>query len=345
MPTTPHNSAPERMPGPHEQVLVRCAAFQCLAYRNAQGEWRSVFGDHRIPEVLEVVSTPNGATAPPSASRRIDALLARIDLLPPAPRVLPRLLSALSDTQTNISEIADLVALDTVLTARLLRICNSAYFGMPQPVEEVSEAVHRLGYETVYRMVAVLSASDCFKVRDLSEADADRLWRHSVTAGFAALFVAEDVGLDGGALFTAGILHDLGKVFLAAARTELCAALGAGAPGTEIEALEGEMLTYGSTHAEVGGRMLERWHFSDHLAASVRCHHSPAAAGDAARFAACVALANALAHQVNEPATQPTAAPEAEAALNILGLAGEQMESYNGRIRENLLFAELMCRG
>jgi putative nucleotidyltransferase with HDIG domain len=338
-----NNTSTDQQPGEYEQVLVRCAGFRCLAYRDQKGEWRSVFGGHRIPEVLEVVSTLNGEAAPEAATGRIDMLLDRIDKLPAAPRVMPRLLNALSEPETDLDEIVDLVALDTVLTAKLLRTCNSAYFGPSRPVEEVSEAVHRLGYDTVYRTVAILSSSDCFKVRGLSEADADRLWRHSVAVAFGALFVAEDVGLDRGTLFTAGILHDLGKVVLLGIPKEPGTTADDDTPGDSGDALQREAAIYGFTHAEIGGRMMERWHFSDQLAGSVRFHHSPGAAGGGAPFAACVAVANSLAHSLDDPEGQVTAT-EVEAALNTLGLAPERMESYYDRIQENLRFAEMMCR-
>jgi HD-like signal output (HDOD) protein len=340
----PDDRTIERTPGPPAQVLVRCADFQCLAYQDASGEWRSVFGDSRIPNVLEVLSPPDGVAPAASLSGQIDALLDQVDQLPPAPRILPRLLSALSDTQTNVNEVVDLVALDTVLTARLLRTCNSAYFGTSEPVEDVSQAVHRLGYETVYRIVAVVNGSDCFNVPGLAQAEADRLWRHSVTTGFGALFVAEDVGLEGGALFTAGILHDLGKVVLAGVRRGRHALPNGNAAGVDGEAPKRHTTTFGFSHAEVGGRMLERWHFSGQLAVGVRFHHSPTAAGDGARFAACIALANALAHHVDDPKAQALTSPGAALALDILGLAPEDLEGYDGRIRENLLFAEVMCR-
>jgi putative nucleotidyltransferase with HDIG domain len=272
-------------------------------------------------------------------------LLDRVDSLPPAPRVLPRLLSALGDTETDLSQIVDLVTIDTVLTANLLRTCNSAYFGTARPAEDVSEAVQRLGFRTVYRTVAMLSGASCFKSPEPGRLDADRLWRHSVTVAFAAQFIAEDTGLDSGLLFTAGILHDFGKVVLAGVKAEAGTLPVPGTLEANGDTLDWEIATYGFSHAEVGGRMLKRWHFSDQLAASVRCHHDPAAGGDAARFAACISLADTLAHRLdNAPVGQQVTSFEAHTALKILGLAEEQLLCYDDRIRQNLQFVEGMCR-
>ena len=280
--------AHKQRPAPGEHALVRCAGFQCLAHQDADGTWRSVFGNRIISDVLEIIPRGAGEATPPTSIDSLDELLDRVDSLPPAPRVLPRLLSALGDTETDLDQIVDLVAIDTVLTANLLRTCNGAFFGASQPVEGVSEAVHRLGFQTVYRTVAMLSGAHCFKSPEPGRLDADRLWRHSVTVAFAAQFVAEDTGLDSGLLFTAGILHDLGKVVLARVQAGVSTLPAPGTLEPNGDTLDWEIATYGFSHAEVGGRMLERWHFSGQLAASVRCHHDPEAGGDAAQFARLV---------------------------------------------------------
>jgi HD-like signal output (HDOD) protein len=340
-----HDAAHKQRPVPGEQVLVRCPGFQCLANRDAEGTWRSVFGNRELPEVLKVISGADGKVAPPTSRDGIDRLLDQVDRLPPAPRVLPRLLSALSEVETDISQVVDLVAVDAVLTAKVLQTCNSAYFGTSQTVKDVSEAVHRLGFQMLYRIVAMVSGANCFKFPQPGTLDVDRLWGESVTAAFGARFIAEDVGLDSSLLFTAGILHDFGKVVLAGARQGATALLVGGTVEDNDEALKWERTTYGFGHAEIGGRVLERWGFGEQLVASVRYHHDPGMGGEAARFAACVSLADTLAHRLNDtPVRESVTSPESRAALNILGLAEEQLTSYDDRIKENLQFVEGMCR-
>jgi len=340
-----HDAARKQRPAPGEQVLVRCSGFQCLAYRDAEGTWRSVFGNQELPDVLRVISGVDDEAAPPTSRDRIDRLLDQVGRLPPAPRVLPRLLSALSDVDTDITEVVDLVAVDAVLTAKVLQICNSACFGTSQPVRDVSEAVHRLGFQTLYRSVAMVSGANCFKFPEAGAVDADRLWRESVTAAFGARFIAEDVGLDSSLLFTAGILHDLGKVVLAGARQGAGALLVGGTVAENEAALQWERATYGFGHAEIGGRLLERWGFGEQLVAGVKYHHDPGAGGASAQVAACVSLADTLAHRLNDtPGGQSVASCGPSAALKLLGLAAEQLLCYDDRIRENLQFVEGMCR-
>ena len=233
--------------------------------------------------------------------------------------------------------VAELVAVDPVLTARLLRMCNNALLGISHPIDDVSEAVHHLGFHAVYRTVAVASGSACFKIKGCAAQEADRLWRHSVTTAFAAQFVAEDVGLDSSSLFTAGILHDLGKVVLAGAST---AAHGL----ANGEALAWEKATYGFNHADVGGRILERWRFSDHLVRSVKFHHDPEAGGDMARMTACVSLADVLSHRVEAGEDAAECGAQARTAFEILDITEDNIGLYDERVRENLQFVEGMCR-
>jgi putative nucleotidyltransferase with HDIG domain len=337
--------APKQLPAPGEHVLIRCPSCRCLAYRDAEGAWRSVFGNRIIPEVLEVIPALNGEAGLPPPKDGIDRLLDQVDLLPPAPRVLPRLLSVLSNTETDLNQVVELVAIDTALTAKLLRTCNSACFGTLRPVNDVAEAVHVLGFQAVYRVVAVATGGNCFKTIGSRGVNADWLWRHSVTTAFAAQLVAEEVGLDGSLLFTAGILHDLGKIILAAAQKEAGILQIFGTEEANREALRLEMATYGFSHAEIGGRMLERWHFSDQLATSIKYHHDPGAGGGAARFAACISLADAVALCLGgTTAAEPVTSIEAQTAMDILGLAEQQLVCYHERIKENLRFVEGMCR-
>src|SRR6266487_3800432 len=148
---------------------------------------------------------------------KIDQFLDRIDSLPPAPQVLPQLLNALADAKTDVSRVVDLIAFDPALTAKLLQTCNSAFFGKSTPVNDVAEAVKRLGFRTVYRVVAAVRGAHCFRQSEGTSLNAGELWRHCVTVAFAAQFVAEDIGAESGLLFTAGMLHDLGKLILAQA--------------------------------------------------------------------------------------------------------------------------------
>src|ERR1035438_2920403 len=145
---------------------------------------------------------------------KIRKLLDKVEVLPLSPVLLPKLLPKLSDVDTNFDEVVEIIAFEPALTSKLLQICNSAYFGQESEVNSVAEAVSRVGYQAVYLLVAMINGSACFPSPSPAGVDAAKLWRHSVVTAFNAKFVAESAGADGNLLFTAGLLHDLGKIIL-----------------------------------------------------------------------------------------------------------------------------------
>jgi putative nucleotidyltransferase with HDIG domain len=261
----------------------------------------------------------------------IDNLLQRVETLPPAPKLLPQLLAALSDLDADISRVVDLITYDPALTVKVLQVCNSAYYALSMRVSTVAEAVNRLGFHGVYTIAAVASSEDFLKTSRRSALDPHAMWRHLVSSAFAAQLLAKRVGLDGNLLFTAGLLHDIGKVPLAEVLQGDYDRLvtDGNLMGRELVALESA--SFGVNHAEVGARLLETWAFAPEFVATVRWHHDPASAGDSARLAACVELADLLAHSLD--ATDENSALAAADAQAPLAIAGLSMDDLT-RLRE-----------
>ncbi len=225
---------------------------------------------------------------------KIRQLLDKVDVLPLSPALLPKLLPKLSDVDTNFDEVVEIIAFDPSLTSKLLQICNSAYFGQESEVTSVAEAVNRVGYQSVYLLVAMINGSACFPSPSLPGVDATKLWQHSLTTGFNAKFVAESAGLDGNLLFTAGLLHDLGKVILG--QDQPAAVGGLYRSPSDASTLAREIEIFGCAHPEVGAALLERWKLPVQIAGAVRHHHDPKTADGFAPLAACVNVANLLTH-------------------------------------------------
>ena len=273
---------------------------------------------------------------------KLDQVLNGVDRLPPAPQLLPRLLSALADIDADLSQVVDIITFDPSLTAKLLQVCNSAVYAGVERVNNVTEAVNRLGLRTVYRIVATVMGTQSFqRSSTFSGPEAKLLWRHSVTSAFASQFIAEDVGADSGLLFTAGLLQEVGRVVLAQVFKEKCALPKPADQGPVT--LEEEQAFYGVNHAELGGRLLQRWNFSHHLIKAVQFHHQPAAAGEDAPLAACVSLGDAVASGTAGHAPGQITS-EAAPAMEILRLTVNHLPRYADRIRENLEYVEAMCR-
>src|SRR5580693_6187733 len=108
----------------------------------------------------------------------VQKLFSKIEVLPPSPSLLPKLLPALTDVNANFDEIVEMIELDPALTAKLLQICNSAFFGPANPVSEVRQAVNQAGYQSVYLLVAMLNGSECFQAPEVPGVNSKLLWKH-----------------------------------------------------------------------------------------------------------------------------------------------------------------------
>jgi putative nucleotidyltransferase with HDIG domain len=227
----------------------------------------------------------------------LDDFINNVRHLPPAPKVVPELMKLLKESNVDSSRVVKLISFDPALTANVLRVCNSAYFGSSQPTTDLQEGVTRLGFQQVYQLVAAASGARLLnpaqKGYGFEQGD---LWRHSVAAAVAAQLVARNLGDDENQVFTATLLHDIGKIVLAQFLENKYYKLLQETELNQQSLLESEKRLLGAHHAEIGGRLLERWHFSPNVVSAVWFHHSPKSATPHHRLASYVYLGNMVAH-------------------------------------------------
>jgi HD-like signal output (HDOD) protein len=287
----------------------------------------------------------------------IDAVLKQVEALPSSPQILPKLLTALNDPDTDIGRITDLIAFDPGLTARVLQLCNSAAFAGGTPTTDISEAVGRVGLRPIYKLVAAASGRLALHpTRPVAGLEPEVIWKHSVTAALAAQLMAEDHGDDASSAFTAALLHEAGKLVLAQAFGDAYGRMLSKCVEQPDTLAAEEQAEFQIDHAEAGGRLLTRWKFPPTLAASVTFQHRPAQAGDGQRLAAYVHLGNALAQLIEgrgekaeesadlAPLTSPILLPATVDALGILNLPTDAITRYRDRTMENFEFVNALCR-
>jgi putative nucleotidyltransferase with HDIG domain len=227
----------------------------------------------------------------------LDGYIDRVTTLPPAPVVLPRLLQLLAQPEVDSRRVVEVMSYDSSLTAAVLRLCNSAFYGTSTPMSDLLEAVLRVGFDRVYELVVMVVGERAMRRAQPGYGiDEGELWKHSVATALAARTMAREVGAEAGVVFTAAILHDLGKIVLAQALEQSYARLIREIQVNQASLLEGEATLLGVQHAEIGGRLLERWNFPDELVAAVWNHHNPAAAIGHEQAASLVYLGNLVAH-------------------------------------------------
>ena len=268
------------------------------------------------------------------------------DSLSPAPRILPRLLDVLNDPASDVSQVVELISFDPGLTSRVLRASNSAFVGLSEPARDVSEAVNQLGISFVYQLTAAACGASTFQ--SSNAAASARLWQHSATAALAAQLLADDLELDQGLLFTAALLHDLGKAVFAKHWEDRYWSLLEQTRATPSQLPLLEEQAFNLNHGELGGRVLAHWKFPPAIAASVWHHHAPLPGMPFETHIACVTLANTIAEAINE---RPDGKPEffawtggQERALAVSGLTGKDLNGYLARTQENFEFVNAMCQ-
>ena len=226
---------------------------------------------------------------------QIDDYINRAGRLVPAPHILPELMPLLRQPDVDNRKIVDLISYDTSLTASVLRVCNGAIYTRGTPIDNLLSAVTRLGSREIYQIVVLTVATTLAADQPSYGVEASDLWQHSVATAVAAQLIAREVREDENVVFTAGILHDVGKIILSVAmqnrRNEFAQAIERGA--SLIDAEE-ELL--GCNHAGVGGRLLERWNLPACLIVAVANHHQPCSATEHQRLTACVHLGNSIAY-------------------------------------------------
>ncbi len=213
----------------------------------------------------------------------LDDVCVRALSLPCSPALLPRLAALLERPDTDIEELAGLVGLDPVLASATLRMANSVYFGGGAPVETVNQAVMRLGMRELYRLAALSLASRWMAIEvDGYRWEAGDSCRGSLVCALAAEALAQATGrVDPTLAYTAGLVHEIGKLAIAFSCAESFPAIRARRQESGGSWIEAETRVLGFNHAMVSARLLREWSFPDACVA-VAEHNPPDAALPAA---------------------------------------------------------------
>jgi putative nucleotidyltransferase with HDIG domain len=207
-------------------------------------------------------------------------MVAKARNLPPISQAALRLVSLLDKPQTSNEEVVEVLRTDTVLTAKLLRACNSPVFGFQDPVTSVDQAVLILGHREVLQMVLRLAFGTVMSVTLPGYAiEANELWSHALMSACAGqAIVNRGLGIDAEPAlgFTVGLLHDIGKLVMGPllSREQQTAIRQKIASGHS--SAEAERAVLGTDHAEVGACLLFIWRLPEAIVEAVANHHSPA---------------------------------------------------------------------
>ncbi len=224
-----------------------------------------------------------------------DQVAARLKQLPSLPATVSELLASFDNEDIDVTRIAHQIAHDQGLTARVLRVANSSFYGLQSRVGTINEAVVVLGFRAVRSMVLAVGMTSAFRLDQCPGFDARAYLRHCAAVGLTARELAGVAGQNVELAFTGGILHDIGQLVFAANFPEQYAATLAYRHQHDCFLAVAERDVLGLDHAEVGGMLAESWRFPAALHAAVAEHHQPAAA-EAGSLADLVHVADSLSH-------------------------------------------------
>ncbi|MDH5601861.1 MAG: HDOD domain-containing protein [Gammaproteobacteria bacterium] len=192
------------------------------------------------------------------------------------PEVCIRVNEMLDDPSITAVELGHVISQDTSLTARLLKIVNSSYYGFQAKIETVSRAVTVVGLRELRGLVIAASAVETFSNVSDQVLNKVRFWRHSLYCGVIARLLAEQCHvLHSERLFVAGLLHDIGKLIIAQRFPTETRMITLEADSAQRSELEVEQDFLGFNHAEVGGELMHAWSMPETLFESVAYHHAP----------------------------------------------------------------------
>jgi len=204
-------------------------------------------------------------------------VLKRVKDIPSLPQLVVETLNKLDDPKSSAADVGHKLSLDEGLLVRVLRLANSAYYGLPRKITGVSEAVSYLGFKTVKSIVL---AATVYKFMDGSFSgyalDRGALWRHSQSVAVTSRHIAERTGhADPEEAYIGGMMHDLGKTVL---NDYVRFGYGVILRMVEEDKLtfcEAERSVLGFDHAQVGGLVLEQWNLPESYALAASHHHMP----------------------------------------------------------------------
>lgn len=193
------------------------------------------------------------------------------------PDIYFKIRQVLDSPVSSPSQVAEVIIKDTSLSAKLLKLVNSPFYGLPQRIDSISRAVMVIGGQEISTLVLGISAMNAFKDIPPELINMRTFWEHSVAVGTYARLLGAAAG-QGGAerLFVAGILHDIGRLVLYKKMPHAAAEAIYFAQSNGIPLYTAEEEVVGFSHPLVGGLLLRAWKFPDALVSCVACHHKPA---------------------------------------------------------------------
>lgn len=257
--------------------------------------------------------------------------------LPPMPHLASKMLQVLSDPDSTVEDLTDIIEQDPAIMATLIKVSNSALYRTGEEISTLNNAITRLGFKTIRSLVLTATTHSLFPKNNAKlEMMSQALWQHAKECGLASRQIATFIGYhEPEEAFVAGLLHDIGKLAILLKYTESFKRIS-DYQRKGVSSIDAENEVLGFDHAETGGALMDKWKIPENLALCVKFHHTPDMASEYSRLAHIVSLGDCLSHIYGIYADETqTAAEKQKLNLKALKITEDDIETLREKVVED----------
>ena len=285
-----------------------------------------------------------------SLENRLKQIIGNIRNLPTPPIVFEQIQKVINDPNTSVADVAGILSEDPAMSVKVLKMTNSAFYGLSREIDSVNQAVMIIGLDAVKNLVLSASVLSMFKSNKESKEYHEAFWRHSLLTALASRVIARD--FQAGKMFnpdtgfSSGLIHDIGKMiiccFMPREHNQVREYLDQNA---EISEMQAEISVMGFNHAQLGRQLAITWKLPEKLADTIGYHHSPGLENASEHYAHLINLADYVAHASNLSPKEEAGWCKADSAtVEFFNLDDAYIEDLKAKLLEEYMKAETFMK-
>jgi len=280
---------------------------------------------------------------------RVKQLIGNIRNLPTPPIVFEQIQKVINEPETSVGDVGAILSEDPAMSVKVLKLTNSAFYGLQREVDSVKHAVMIIGLEAVKNLVLSASVLNMFKADQANKDYHETFWRHSLSTAFASRIIAKRFQsgkvFNPDPAFSVGLLHDIGKMVACCfLPKEFKAIQDKMQSNPEMAETDIENSILGFDHGKIGKELTVQWKLPVRMADGIGFHHNPTEPNDSEDFAYLLSLANYIAHVSTIDENQKNEIKPAEGVMEYFGIDESDIDDLKANLIEEYTKADTFMR-